>query len=60
MRSQLGFGRHEDTAAVNGQAANFKDEKRGCDSRVGMDGCGGVHGVASLCGGRVRQISTNG
>ena len=27
---------------------------------VDVQGCCGVHGVASLCGGRVRQISTNG
>ena len=27
---------------------------------VNVQGCCGVHGVASLCGGRVRQISTNG
>lgn len=25
---------------------------------VDVQGCGGVHGVASLCGGRVRQIIT--
>ena len=25
--------------------------------RVNVQGCCGVHGVASLCGGRVRQIS---
>lgn len=28
--------------------------------RVDVQGCCGVHGVASLCGGRVRQISTVG
>lgn len=28
--------------------------------RVDVQGCCGVHGVASLCGGRVRQISTTG
>ena len=27
---------------------------------VDVQGCCGVHGVASLCGGRVRQISTCG
>ena len=27
---------------------------------VDVQGCCGVHGVASLCGGRVRQISTTG
>ena len=27
---------------------------------VDVQGCCGVHGVASLCGGRVKQISTTG
>jgi len=42
---------------VDGQAANFKDEKGGRYCGMGVDGCCGVHCVASLCGGRVRQIS---
>jgi hypothetical protein len=43
---------------MDGQAANLEDEKGGCDSRMGVDGCCGVHGVASLCGGRVRLMLT--
>ncbi len=57
---QLGFGRDVSAAAVLCQAANFEDAGGVSSGRVDVQGCCGVHGVASLCGGRVRQISTSG
>jgi len=57
---QLGFGRDEGASAILRQAANFEDAEGVSNGRVDVQGGCGVHGVASLCGGRVRQISTNG
>lgn len=55
---QLRFGRDERAAKVLRQAADFKDAGGVCSGRVDVQGSCGVHGVASLCGGRVSQIST--
>ena len=55
---QLGFGRDEGAAAVLCQAADFEDAGGVSSCRMDVQGGCGVHGVASLCGERVRQIST--
>lgn len=52
---QLGFGRDEGAAAVLCQAADFEDAGGVSSARVDVQGGSGVHGVASLCGVRVRQ-----
>lgn len=57
---QLGFERYEGAAVVLCQAADFKDAGGVSSGRVDVQCGSGVHGVASLCGGRVRQISTAG
>ena len=51
---QLGSGRYERAAKVLRQAADFKDAGGVSSGRVDVKGSCGVHGVASLCGGRVR------
>lgn len=55
---QLRFGRYESAAAVLRQAADFEDATGASNGRVDVQGGCGVHGVASLCGGRVRRILT--
>ena len=57
---QLGFGRDEGAAAVLCQPADFEDAGGVSSGRVDVQGGCGVHGVASLCGGRVSEISTSG
>lgn len=57
---QFGFGRDEGAAADLCLAADFEDAGRVSSGWVDVQGGCGVHGVASLCGGRVRQISTTG
>jgi hypothetical protein len=44
---------NEYAACLASQMANFKDSEGICDGRMDVQGCSGVHGVASLCGGRV-------
>lgn len=50
---KLGFRRDEGAAAVLCQA-DFKDAGGVSSGRVDLQGGCGVHGVASLCGVRVR------
>ena len=59
-RFQFGFARDEGAAAVFCQAADFEDAGGVSSGRVDVQGGCGVHGFVSLCGGRVRQISTAG
>lgn len=47
-------------AALAGQAPDFEDPEWVSSSRVDVQGCCGVHGIHSLCGGRVSEISTDG
>jgi hypothetical protein len=54
---QLGFGSDESAAAVLCQAADFEDAGGVSSGRVDVQGGSGVHGIASLCGGRVRQVN---
>lgn len=57
---RLRFGHDEFAAEVLRQAADFKDAGGISSGRVDVQGGCGVHGVASLCGGRVGKISTAG
>ena len=57
---RLRFGHDEFAAEVLCQAADFKDAGGVSSCRVDVQGSCGVHGVDSLCGGRVSQISTSG
>lgn len=54
------FYSDESASSYLGQVPNFKNPERIGDLGMHMYGSFGVHGVASLCGGRVRQISTTG
>ena len=56
--SQLRFADGERAAVLAGYAPDLKDLEGVGSGWVDVQGCCGVHGVASLCGGRVRQIST--
>ena len=56
---RLRFGHDEFAAEVLRQAADFKDAGGVCSGWVDVQGCCGVHGVASLCGGRVKPILTS-
>lgn len=58
-RLLLWFGGDKRAAAFAGQAADLEDSEGISSGRVDVQGCCGVHGFASLCGGRVRRISTN-
>ena len=63
MRDQSGFVVVEDDQAAGG-GLQLLDQSTVTGARwVDVQGCGGVHDVASLCGGRVRFIKeflTNG
>ena len=57
VRDQSGFAVVEDDQAAGG-GLQLLDQSTVTGARwVDVQGCCGVHGVASLCGGRVRQIS---
>ena len=57
VRDQPGLVVVEDDQAAGG-GLQLLDQSTVTGARwVDVQGCGGVHGVASLCGGRVRQIS---
>jgi hypothetical protein len=47
----LGFGGGKRAAAFARQAADFEDSEGLSSGRVDVQGCNGVHGIASLCGG---------
>ena len=60
VRNQAGLMVVEDDQAAGG-GLQLLDQSTVTGARwVYVQGCCGVHGVASLCGGRVRQISTIG
>ena len=60
VRDQPGFVVVEDDQAAGG-GLQLLDQSTVTGARwVDVQGCCGVHGVASLCGGRVKQISTTG
>ena len=60
VRDQLGFMVVEDDQAAGG-GLQLLDQSTVTGARwVDVQGCCGVHGVASLCGGRTKQISTTG
>lgn len=60
VRDQPGFVVVENDQAAGG-GLQLLDQSTVTGARwVNVQGCCGVHGVASLCGGRVRQISTIG
>ena len=60
VRNQPGLAVVEDDQAAGG-GLQLLDQSTVTGARwVDVQGCGGVHGVASLCGGRVRRISTIG
>lgn len=57
LKDQSGLMVVEDDQATGG-GLQLLDQSTVTGARwVDVQGCGGVHGVASLCGGRVRQIS---
>lgn len=57
LRDQAGFVVVEDDQAAGG-GLQLLDQSTVTGARwVDVQGCCGVHGGASLCGGRVRQIS---
>ena len=59
-RNQAGFVVVEDDQAAGG-GLQLLDQSTVTGARwVDVQGCCGVHGVASLCGGRVGKISTSG
>ena len=59
VRDQSGLAVVEDDQAAGG-GLQLLDQSTVTGARwVDVQGCCGVHGVASLCGGRVRLISTN-
>ena len=56
VRDQSGLAVVEDNQAA-GSGFQLLDQSTVTGARwVDVQGCSGVHGVASLCGGRVRQI----
>ena len=58
VRDQSGLAVVEDDQAAGG-GLQLLDQSTVTGARwVDVQGCGGVHGVASLCGGRVRRIIT--
>ena len=58
VRDQSGLAVVEDDQAAGG-GLQLLDQSTVTGARwVDVQGCCGVHGVASLCGGRVRLIST--
>ena len=58
VRDQPGLAVVEDDQAAGG-GLQLLDQSTVTGARwVDVQGCGGVHGVASLCGGRVRPIIT--
>lgn len=57
LRNQPGLVVVEDDQAVGGGLQLLDQLTVTGARRVDVQGCCGVHGVASLCGGRVRQIS---
>ena len=58
VRDQSGFAVVEDDQAAGG-GLQLLDQSTVTGARwVDVQGCCGVHGVASLCGGRVREILT--
>ena len=58
VRDQSGFAVVEDDQAAGG-GLQLLDQSTVTGARwVDVQGCCGVHGVASLCGGRVRAITT--
>lgn len=60
VRDQPGLVVVEDDQAAGG-GLQLLDQSTVTGARwVDVQGCCGVHGVASLCGGRVRQISSTG
>ena len=60
VRDQPGLAVVEDDQTAGG-GLQLLDQSTVTGARwVDVQGCCGVHGVASLCGGRVRQISTSG
>ena len=60
VRDQLGFMVVEDDQAAGG-GLQLLDQSTVTGARwMDVQGCCGVHGVASLCGGRVKPISTSG
>ena len=57
VRDQPGLAVVEDDQAAGG-GLQLLDQSTVTGARwVNVQGCGGVHGVASLCGGRTKQIS---
>lgn len=58
MRFWFGFRWDERAAAMACYATNLKDTERFVSGRMDVQGGCGVHGVASLCGERVRQKLT--
>ena len=56
-RNQARFVVVEDDQAAGGGLQLLDQSTVTSARRVDVQGCCGVHGVASLCGGRVRQIS---
>ena len=56
-RNQARFVVVEDDQAAGGGLQLLDQSTVTSARRVDVQGCSGVHGVASLCGGRVRQIS---
>lgn len=55
----LRCGGDKRAAVLAGQTADLEDLEGVSSGWVDVQGCCGVHGVASLCGGRVRRISTD-
>ena len=58
VRDQPGFVVVEDDQAAGGGLQLLNQSTVTGARWVDVQGCCGVHGIASLCGGRVRQIST--
>ena len=57
LRDQAGFVVVEDDQAAGGGLQLLDQSTVTGARRVDVQGCCGVHGVASLCGGRTKQIS---
>jgi len=56
----LRFAGDKRAAALAGQTTDLEDSGGVSSGWVDVQGCYGVHGFASLCGGRVKRISTSG